>query len=110
MEASFIAQNFVPLLFLGLFVFLLSGIPVAFGLAATGLLFGFIGMEAGLFSSNLFQALPLRVFGIMQNETLLAIPSSLSWASSWSDLAWPRTCSRPWARCLGRCAAVWQWR
>jgi len=74
MEASFIAQNFVPLLFLGLFVFLLSGIPVAFGLAATGLLFGFIGMEAGLFSSNLFQALPLRVFGIMQNETLLAIP------------------------------------
>ncbi len=74
MEAGFIAQNFVPLMFLGLFVFLLSGIPVAFGLAATGLLFGFIGMEAGLFSSNLFQALPLRVFGIMQNETLLAIP------------------------------------
>ena len=74
METSFIALNFVPLLFLGLFVFLLSGIPVAFGLAATGLLFGFIGMEAGLFSSNLFQALPLRVFGIMQNETLLAIP------------------------------------
>jgi TRAP-type mannitol/chloroaromatic compound transport system permease large subunit len=74
MEASFIAQNYVPRLFLGLFVFLLSGIPVAFGLAATGLLFGFIGMEAGLFSSNLFQALPLRVFGIMQNETLLAIP------------------------------------
>jgi len=74
MEAGFIAQNFVPMMFLGLFVFLLSGIPVAFGLAATGLLFGFIGMEAGLFSSNLFQALPLRVFGIMQNETLLAIP------------------------------------
>jgi TRAP-type mannitol/chloroaromatic compound transport system permease large subunit len=47
---------------------------VAFGLAATGLLFGFIGMEVGLFPSNLFQALPLRVFGIMSNETLLAIP------------------------------------
>ena len=74
MEASFIAQNFVPLMFAGLFVFLLSGIPVAFGLAATGLLFGFIGMEAGLFGSNLFQALPQRVFGIMQNDTLLAIP------------------------------------
>ncbi len=74
MEAGFIAQNFVPMMFLGLFIFLLSGIPVAFGLAATGLLFGFIGMEAGLFSSNLFQALPLRVFGIMQNDTLLAIP------------------------------------
>jgi len=72
--SAFIAQNFVPMLFAGLFVFLLSGIPVAFGLAATGLLFGFIGMEAGLFNSNLFQALPLRVFGIMQNDTLLAIP------------------------------------
>ena len=71
---AFIAQNFVPLMFTGLFFFLLTGIPVAFGLAATGLLFGFVGMEAGLFPSNLFQALPLRVMGIMQNDTLLAIP------------------------------------
>jgi TRAP-type mannitol/chloroaromatic compound transport system permease large subunit len=71
---QFIAQNFVPLLFCGLLFFLLTGIPVAFGLAATGLLFGFIGMEVGLFPQTLFQALPLRVFGIMKNETLLAIP------------------------------------
>jgi len=71
---SFIASNFVPLLFLGLLFFLLTGFPVAFALAATGLLFGFLGMEAGLFPLNLFQALPLRVFGIMQNDTLLAIP------------------------------------
>ncbi|MFN3302253.1 MAG: TRAP transporter large permease subunit [Roseateles sp.] len=76
-----IAQNFVPLMFLGLLVLLLSGIPVAFGLAATGLLFGWIGMSlSGLhpevlsIGANLFQALPLRVFGIMQNDTLLAIP------------------------------------
>jgi TRAP-type mannitol/chloroaromatic compound transport system permease large subunit len=72
--SQFIAENFVPLMFSGLLVFLLTGIPVAFGLAATGLLFGFIGMEVGLFGSTLFQALPLRVFGIMQNDTLLAIP------------------------------------
>jgi TRAP-type mannitol/chloroaromatic compound transport system permease large subunit len=71
---QFIAQNFVPLMFAGLLFFLLTGIPVAFGLAATGLLFGFVGMEAGLFPSNMFQALPLRVLGIMQNDTLLAIP------------------------------------
>ncbi|HRA64213.1 MAG TPA: TRAP transporter large permease subunit, partial [Burkholderiaceae bacterium] len=69
-----IANNFVPVMFAGLFFFLLTGIPVAFGLAATGLIFGLIGMEAGLFSTNLFQALPLRVFNIMSNETLLAIP------------------------------------
>jgi TRAP-type mannitol/chloroaromatic compound transport system permease large subunit len=74
MDASFLAQNFVPLMFAGLFIFLLSGIPVAFGLAATGLFFAFIGIEAGMFGSNMLQALPLRVFGIMQNDTLLAIP------------------------------------
>jgi TRAP-type mannitol/chloroaromatic compound transport system permease large subunit len=74
METTWLAVNFVPLMFAGLFVFLLSGIPVAFGLAATGLLFGFIGMEAGLFGATMFQALPQRVFGIMQNDTLLAIP------------------------------------
>ncbi len=71
---DFVVQNFVPLMFAGLLLFLLTGIPVAFGLAATGLLFGFVGMEAGLFQDNLFGALPLRVFGIMQNDTLLAIP------------------------------------
>ncbi len=71
---EFIASNFVPLMFGGLLVFLLSGFPVAFSLAATGLFFGLIGMEAGLFPDNLFQALPLRVIGIMQNDTLLAIP------------------------------------
>ncbi|HYF20333.1 MAG TPA: TRAP transporter large permease subunit [Ramlibacter sp.] len=69
-----ITQNFVPLLFAGLLVFLLTGFPVAFALAATGLAFGFLGMELGLFPPSLFQALPLRIFGIMQNETLLAIP------------------------------------
>ena len=71
---EFIAQNFVPLMFGGLLLFLLTGFPVAFALAATGLFFGFIGMEAGMFPPSLFQALPLRVFGIMQNDTLLAIP------------------------------------
>jgi TRAP-type mannitol/chloroaromatic compound transport system permease large subunit len=71
---EFLTANFVPLMFGGLLVFLLSGFPVAFALSATGLFFGFVGMEIGLFPSNLFQALPLRVFGIMQNDTLLAIP------------------------------------
>ena len=71
---EFIAHNFVPLLFGGLLLFLLTGFPVAFSLAATGLTFGLIGMDASLFPRTLFQALPLRIFGIMQNETLLAVP------------------------------------
>ena len=66
--------NFVPIMFVGLLALLLTGFPVAFALAATGLGFGFLGMEIGLFPDVLFQALPLRVFGIMQNDTLLAIP------------------------------------
>ena len=68
------AAQFVPLLFAGLLVFLLTGFPVAFGLAATGLSFGMLGIFLGLFPLALFQALPLRVFGIMQNDTLLAVP------------------------------------
>ena len=71
---EFVSNSFVPIMFAGLLVFLLVGFPVAFSLAATGLFFGFIGMELDLFPANLFQALPLRVFGIMQNDTLLAIP------------------------------------
>jgi TRAP-type mannitol/chloroaromatic compound transport system permease large subunit len=71
---EFLTANFVPVMFTGLLVFLLMGFPVSFSLAATGLFFGLIGMELELFPSNLFQALPLRVFGIMQNDTLLAIP------------------------------------
>jgi len=74
METTFLAQQFVPLMFAGLFVLLLTGFPVAFGLAACGLFFGFVGIEAGIFPGAMFQALPLRIFGIMQNDTLLAIP------------------------------------
>ena len=74
MQTTFLAQQFVPLMFIGLFVLLLTGFPVAFGLAATGLAFGFIGIAADIFPSAMFQALPLRIFGIMQNDTLLAIP------------------------------------
>jgi len=63
-----------PLMFGALVFFLLLGYPVAFALAANGLLFGLLGMELGLLRPELFQALPERVFGIMANETLLAIP------------------------------------
>ena len=63
-----------PLMFAGLVVFLLLGYPVAFSLAANGLLFGLIGIAHGSIEPALLQALPERVFGIMSNSTLLAIP------------------------------------
>ncbi len=71
---ALIIENLAPLMFLALVVFLLLGYPVAFALAANGLLFGFIGIELGLLTPNLLQAMPERVFGIMANDTLLAIP------------------------------------
>src|SRR5690349_24208447 len=71
---QFIAQNLAPIMFAGLFFFLLLGFPVAFSLGACGLFFGFIGIEMGVLPTSLLQALPERVFGIMFNETLLAIP------------------------------------
>ncbi|WP_054018874.1 TRAP transporter large permease [Piscinibacter sakaiensis] len=63
-----------PVMFAGLIVFLLMGFSVAFSLAACGLFFGYLGVEIGLLPASLMQALPLRIFGIMANETLLAIP------------------------------------
>jgi tripartite ATP-independent transporter DctM subunit len=63
-----------PSMFAGLVVFLLLGYPVAFSLAANGLLFGLIGIAHGNIEPALLQALPERVLGIMGNSTLLAIP------------------------------------
>ncbi|WBY00995.1 TRAP transporter large permease subunit [Ramlibacter tataouinensis] len=71
---EFITQNMAPIMFVGLVFFLLLGFPVAFSLGACGLFFGLIGIELGVLPEKLLQALPLRIFGIMQNETLLAVP------------------------------------
>ncbi len=71
---EFLDANIAPIMFGVVVFFLLSGFPVAFSLAACGLFFGFVGLELGIIPAALFQALPLRVFGIMQNDTLLAIP------------------------------------
>jgi TRAP-type mannitol/chloroaromatic compound transport system permease large subunit len=71
---EFFSANMAPIMFIGLVIFLLMGYSVAFSLGACGLLFGFIGIEMGMLPPSLMQALPLRIFGIMQNDTLLAIP------------------------------------
>jgi GntP family gluconate:H+ symporter len=71
---EFITQNMAPIMFVGLIVFLLFGFPVAFSLGACGLFFAIIGINMGVLPESLLQALPLRLFGIMQNDTLLAIP------------------------------------
>jgi len=72
--STLLAAHMAPIMFVTLIAFLLMGFPIAFTLAAHGLLFGVIGVELGLFTPALFQALPQRIFGIVANDTLLAIP------------------------------------
>ncbi len=61
-------------LFLSVIVLLLAGFPVAFSLGGTALLFAFAGVIGGGFEAAFLSGLPSRVFGIMSNETLIAVP------------------------------------
>jgi TRAP-type mannitol/chloroaromatic compound transport system permease large subunit len=75
-----IAHNLAPIMFVSLIIFLLLGYPVAFSLAANGLLFFWIAVELSPYSNEirlswpLLQTLPGRVLDVMRNDTLLAIP------------------------------------
>ncbi len=63
-----------PLMFVVAFLLIFSGYPVAFALGGTSLIFAVIGVAAGYFESSLLLALPERIFGIMLNGILLAVP------------------------------------
>jgi len=75
-----IAQNLAPIMFLALIFFLLLGYPVAFSLAANGLLFFVVAVELSPYSNEislswpLLMTLPGRILEVMRNDTLLAIP------------------------------------
>ena len=71
---EFLIANMAPIMFVSLIVFLMFGYAVTFSLAACGLFFGFVAVELGVIQPAFLQSLPLRIFGIMQNDTLLAIP------------------------------------
>ncbi|HUH91827.1 MAG TPA: TRAP transporter large permease subunit [Casimicrobiaceae bacterium] len=71
---AFLIENIAPLMFTALVVVLLIGYPVAFSLAAVGIGFGILGIQLGLLQPTLLQALPERIFGVMSNDTLLAVP------------------------------------
>jgi len=62
------------LLFLTVIVVLLAGFPVAFTLGGTALIFAGAGIATGVFNDALLTGLPNRIFGIMSNETLIAVP------------------------------------
>ena len=62
------------LLFVTVIVFLLAGFPVAFSLGGTAMLFALFGVIGGGFESAFLSGIPSRLFGIMTNETLIAVP------------------------------------
>jgi len=72
--SAFLIHNMAPIMFASLIIVLLIGYPAAFSLAAIGLIYGLLGIELGLFRPDFLQALPERVYGVMSNDTLLAIP------------------------------------
>ena len=71
---SFIRDNMAPLMFGGMVLFMLIGYPAAFSLAATGLFFGFIGIEVGLIRPDFLGNLTYQLVGVLSNDLLLAIP------------------------------------
>lgn len=70
MEGSTLA----PLMFAAVFLIIFSGYPVAFALGGASLIFAFIGVQLGFFDWSLLSAMPLRIFGVMSNSVLLAVP------------------------------------
>jgi tripartite ATP-independent transporter DctM subunit len=71
---SWISAHLAPLMFGGMVLFMLIGYPAAFSLAATGLFFGFLGIEFGLIRPDFLGNLTFQLFGIISNDLLLAIP------------------------------------
>ena len=104
---EFLINNLAPIMFAGLIVFLLMGFPVAFSLGACGLFFGFVGIELGVLPEALLQALPLRLFGIMQNDTLLAIPFFTLMGLILERSGMAEDCSTPSASYSAPCAVAW---
>src|SRR5712675_2158170 len=72
--SAFLIANMAPIMFASLVVVLLLGYPAAFSLGAVGLIFAVVGIQLGEFRPDFLQALPERVYGVMNNDTLLAIP------------------------------------
>src|SRR4026209_362638 len=71
---NWISENLAPLMFAGMVLFMLIGYPAAFSLAATGLFFGFLGIEFGLIRPDFLGNLTYQLFGVVSNDLLLAIP------------------------------------
>lgn len=71
---AWLGHNLAPVMFLSMVIFLLLGYPTAFTLAGVGLFYFLVGLYLGLFDARFFVSSNDRIFGVMKNEILLAIP------------------------------------
>ncbi|MGV3634100.1 MAG: TRAP transporter large permease, partial [Pseudorhodoplanes sp.] len=74
MDALLIGEILRLVMFVAVIAALMMGYPVVFTLAGTGFAFGLIGHWFGAFDLSYFNALPLRYWGILNNDVLIAVP------------------------------------
>ena len=106
MDGAFLA----PLMFVAVFLVIFSGYPVAFALGGASLVFAFAGVELGYFDWNLLYAMPERIFGVMSNSVLLAVPFFIFMGLVLEKAKLAEDLLTPSARSSGATPADWPWR
>ena len=92
----------MPLILFGvLFILLLLGFPVAFTLGGVSFILGYF-----TFGSTFFNLLPLRIWGVMTNYVLIAVPLFVYMGVMLENRASPKNSSKPWPCSLAVCAEV----
>jgi TRAP-type mannitol/chloroaromatic compound transport system permease large subunit len=99
------AETFAVLMVLAVCVLLFAGYPVALTLGGVSLAFAVIGQIAGVMNFALLGALPQRIYGVMTNDVLLAIPLFI-FMGVMLERKSPRSSWRPWPACSVRCRAA----
>ncbi len=84
---------------------ILAGYPIAFTICGTALIFGMIAFGIGF-----FDLLPLRIWGVMTNFTLIAVPLFIFMGSPLNARGWPGIFSRPWGSLSAVRQAAWPFR
>jgi tripartite ATP-independent transporter DctM subunit len=95
--------EYIPLLmFAVVFIALLAGYSVAPTLGGVALLFAFVGGSAGIFDLNTLGFLPSRLYGIMTNQTLIAVPLFIMMGITLERTHIAQTLLESMARLMGR--------
>jgi len=103
--------EYIPvLMFAVVCLMLMAGYPVAFSLAGTALIFAMVGTATGHFDMSFLHALPNRLYGTIDNTTLIAVPLFVLMGVMLENPDWQRTCWIAWPCCLGNSKGDWVFR